>query len=149
MNRNRFILGALLCSFLGINVVSSLIAADFPTGSPSFGTSYDTALAESKKTGKPMVVVFSATWCGPCQKMKKDVYPSAEVKAYHDKFIWAYLDTDEKANEKVAGQFKVEGIPHIEFINSEGKSVGNQVGSSAPAAFAKKLEGALKAATKK
>ncbi|MEI6536935.1 MAG: thioredoxin domain-containing protein, partial [Verrucomicrobiaceae bacterium] len=85
-----------------------------------------------------------AVWCGPCQKMKHDVYPSEAVTPYHDKFIWAYLDADAAANKKPMKDFNVSGIPHIEFLDSTGKSIGKQVGSNDPAAFAAKLAEMLK-----
>lgn len=148
MNRNRFLLGAVLLSFLGINTLNYLRASDFPEGSPKFETGYDAAMAESKKTGKPVIVVFSASWCGPCKVMKRDVYPSKEVKEYHDKFIWAYLDTDLDSNKAAVSKFQFEGIPHIEFVSPDGSSLGNQTGSTAPKDFAKQLKGVLKAAAK-
>ncbi len=117
-------------------------AADFPKGSPKFVTRYRAALSEAKKTGKPIVFVFSATWCGPCQKMKKDVYPSEAIKPYHDKFVWAYLDADDKDNEKLAKQYGVGGIPHIEIVDKDGQSLGKQVGSTSPETFAGKLKAA-------
>jgi thiol:disulfide interchange protein len=123
----------------GLAAVAS--AADFPAGSPDFVSSYAEAAKLAKETGKPMLVVFSADWCGPCQRNKKEVYPSAEVKPYHDQFVWAYLDVDEKANEDVANAFKVRGIPHIQFVNAEGtQSLDSVVGMSSPQDFAKKLK---------
>lgn len=144
MNTRRSFFAAALA--LAAAFALPVTAADFPKGSPKFEKSYRSALAEAKKTGKPIIVVFSASWCGPCQQMKKSVYPSAEVTPLHDKFVWTYLDTDEKDNAKVAKEFKVGGIPHIEFLDKEGKSLGNQVGSSPPDAFAKTLQGILKKA---
>ena len=118
-------------------------AADFPEGSPKFLTSYATASAEAKKAGKPMVVVLSATWCGPCQVNKKKVYPSAEVKPFHDKFVWAYLDADNDENQKLLKEYGVNGIPYIRLVGADGKVLGSVEGRSKPADFAKKLEAAL------
>jgi thioredoxin-related protein len=144
MNTRRSLFAVALA--LVATIALPATAADFPKGSPKFEKSYRSAIAESKKTGKPVIAIFSAAWCGPCQQMKKNVYPSAEVQPLHDKFVWVYLDTDESDNEKVAKEFKVSGIPHIEFLDKAGKSLGQQIGGSDPAAFAKTLEGILKKA---
>lgn len=119
------------------------LAGDFPKGSPAFKDSSAYALSAAKKSGKPIIMVFSAAWCGPCQMMKNEVYPSAEVKAFHDKFVWAYLDIDDPRNEKIATKFNVEGIPHIEFLTPEGKEIDKQVGANGPADFAKTLSSVL------
>lgn len=145
MTRSRFLLSLLLGSFLTISATQYLWAKDFPKGSPKFFDRYKAALAEGTKSGKPVIVVFSATWCGPCQAMKKDVYPSAAVQPYHDKFVWAYLDVDDNSNDKAKKQYGVSGIPHIEIVDATGKSLSQQVGSSSPETFAKKLEDTLKA----
>ena len=125
---------------------TSLAKGDFPEGSPHFETDYKAALASAAKAGKPVIVVFSATWCPPCQANKKKVYPSDAVKPYHEKFVWAYLDTDNEANAKVAKEFGVSGIPHIQFLTKAGKSLGNSVGGTTPDAFAGKLKEILAAA---
>lgn len=116
-------------------------AADFPEGSPTFALSYAEAAKLAKETGKPMLLVFSADWCGPCQRNKNEVYPSAPVQPLHDAFVWAYLDVDQKANEQAAEAFGVNGIPHIQFVNAEGtKSLHQVIGSSSPRAFARTLK---------
>lgn len=125
-----------LLTFLVAAIMLPLMASDFPAGSPKFGTDYKAALETAKKEGKPVVLVFSAAWCGPCQSMKKNVYPSAEVKPLQDKFVWAYLDVDEEANAAAAEKYGVSGIPHVQFLNKDGKDLGNQVGGVAPAEFA-------------
>ena len=106
----------------------TLLAKGFPEGSPPFVTSYRSVTEAAKKSGKPMVVVFSSVDCPPCMAMKKAVYPSKEVDALHDKFEWAYLDLDDRENSKVADKFEVDIIPHIEFIGADGKSIAKQVG---------------------
>ena len=136
--KTRTFLALALAALSGLPFAAD--AGEFPKGSPKFLTSYRKLLTEQKESGKPAILVFSASWCGPCQAMKKDVYPSQAVAPMHDKFIWAYLDADDAQNRKAKEKYAVSGIPHIEFLNGSGESIGQQVGSSSPEAFAKKLE---------
>ncbi|HEY1083475.1 MAG TPA: thioredoxin family protein [Prosthecobacter sp.] len=137
-----------LLTLLAALIAVPLLASDFPAGSPSFGTDYKAAIETAEKENKPVVLVFSASWCGPCQAMKKSVYPSKEVTPLHDKFVWAYLDVDQEANAKAAAKYKVEGIPHIQFLGADGKDLGNQVGSSGAGEFAGTLNKVLSKAAK-
>ena len=121
-----------------------LHASDFPQGSPKFATKYEDVLKAAKDSGKPAIVVFSASWCGPCQAMKKDVYPSAAVKPLHSKFNWAYLDIDVEANGKLSDDLKIESVPYILFLSPDGKIIDRQDGGSSPEEFAAKLAGVLK-----
>ncbi|MBK8091171.1 MAG: thioredoxin family protein [Verrucomicrobiaceae bacterium] len=132
----------LLTLLLAAATITSL-ASDFPKGSPTFKSSATSAINAAKKEGKPVILVFSAAWCPPCQAMKKDVYPSAAVKAYHDKFVWAYLDVDDGSNRRAAEKAGVSGIPHIQFLDAQGNEIGKQVGGNSPEAFAKTLESML------
>ncbi len=122
---------------------SLALASDFPKGSPPFQDSSPTAMSAAKTSGKPVILVFSAAWCPPCQAMKHDVYPSAAVKAFHDKFVWAYLDVDDPRNESAATKYGVNGIPHIEFLDASGKEIDKQVGGTSSEEFTKKLDSVL------
>ena len=60
------------------------------------------------------VMVFSASWCGPCQQMKQDVWASQEIKKYkadnpHVKFIEVDIDKDRATMNK----HKVRAVPTI------------------------------------
>lgn len=125
----------------------SLHAADFPAGSPKFFTSPAAVLKAAKGNGKPIVMIFSASWCGPCQHMVKNVYPSPPVQALQDKFNWAYLDIDNEANGKLAEGFTVDTIPHIFFLDPAGKTTLDHLKDTAtPEEFAAKLAKVLKKA---
>jgi thioredoxin 1 len=122
-------------------LVIPVLAADFPEGSPKFDTSFDAALAKAKASGKPLVAVFSASYCVPCQNLKKDVYPSPEVTALHDQFEWVYVELEEPTaeNEKAQIKYQVESVPSIMVIKPDG-SVAGHVEPNAPALFAENLK---------
>jgi thiol:disulfide interchange protein len=109
-------------------------------GDVNFLHDYDAAVELAKKENKPLMVVFSATWCPPCQTMKKEVYPSPAVKSELDGWVCVYLDVDEEKNRKPATQYKVEGIPHIQLLTSKEEVLDKQVGSTSAEKFAKWLQ---------
>ncbi len=135
-----------LLTLAALTLAVSLHAADFPAGSPKFATSAAAVTKAAQENGKPTIMVFSASWCGPCQEMKKEVYPSAEVKPFHDQFNWAYLDIDVEANSKLFESHKLESVPHLLFLNATGKTIDQQEGGSSPKDFAKTLAKVLKKA---
>jgi thiol-disulfide isomerase/thioredoxin len=105
-------------------------------GMPAFESSYESAMASAKATGKPAIIVFSAPWCPPCQMMKKEVYPSAEVAAVKDQFVWAYLDVDLPQTQASAAKYGVKGIPAIYIVNSSEKTISQRVGGVSAQEFA-------------
>jgi thiol:disulfide interchange protein len=146
MNHRIFsaLASAALASVAFVNILGSQArAVDFPNGSPAFVTDYNTALKVAKEKGKPVVMIFSAVWCAPCQANKHQVYPSDAVKPYHDKFVWAYLDADADANGPAMQKYGVTGIPHIQFLDKDGKAIGSSVGGTTPQEFAQTLKAML------
>ena len=136
----------LLTFALAVSFTQNSRASDFPKGSPAFLTSYEAALKAGKQEGKPVIAIFSASWCPPCQTNKRNVYPSTEVKPFHDKFVWAYLDADEESNVPAMKKFEVSGIPHIQFLNAKGTSIGSLVGGTSAKDFGETLADVLKKA---
>ncbi len=133
---------ALATAFLSTAAV--LHAADFPKDSPPFSKDYAAVTKAAKENGKPMALIFSATWCSLCQTMKKDVYPSAAVKPFHDKFNWSYLDITIDANDKLSDELKIENVPSILFLSADGKVIDLQDAYANAEDTAKKLAEVLK-----
>ncbi|MEM6278130.1 MAG: thioredoxin family protein, partial [Verrucomicrobiota bacterium] len=71
--------------------------------------------------------------------------PSSEIKPYHDRFIWAYLDADEEENRALMMRYGVQGIPHLALHDSEGKVVSQLRGAMGPDQLAKELDEVLPA----
>jgi thiol-disulfide isomerase/thioredoxin len=75
-----------------------------------FGTS-QSDLKVSMDSGSNVLVVFGASWCGPCQRMKRDVWSTQDFLDFSDslgvdKF---YFDTDQ--NGALARKWGVNSIP--------------------------------------
>ena len=56
--------------------------------------SYTDARNKTTETGKPMIVLVSAQWCGPCQQMKKTVLPEIEKRGLFDRVTFAVVNVD-------------------------------------------------------
>lgn len=98
-------------------------------------SNFDALLAE----GKPMLVDFWATWCGPCRKIGPYIEELAEQ--YGDRAIIGKVDVDE--NDQLAIRFGIRNIPTILFLRN-GEIVDKQVGAAPKAALEAKLQSILK-----
>lgn len=80
---------------------------------------------ETLAAGLPVVIDFSATWCGPCKK----IAPIIEELAgeYDGKAIIGKCDVDE--NDELTSKFGIRNVPTVLFIKG-GEVVDKHVGAA-------------------
>ena len=86
-------------------------------------------------SGKPVVIDFWATWCGPCRMVAPIIEDLA--KAYEGRVLIGKCDVD--SNADVSAEFGIRNIPTVLFFK-DGQLVDKQVGSAPRSAFAAKIE---------
>ena len=85
--------------------------------------SFNESLSISKAQNKPIVLMFYATWCVHCNKMKNEVFKNEELMNFYRKnFICIGIngESEEGINLKKRFQekFKVKSYPTFAFIDS-------------------------------
>jgi len=90
------------------------------------------AKAESKKTGKPILMLFTGSdWCGYCIKMEKDAFSKPDFQKFiQSKFVMFKADFPNRIklqpgvvtqNNELQKKYKVAGYPTVLITNAEGR----------------------------
>jgi thioredoxin-related protein len=96
---------------------------------------YDEAIAEAKKTGRPILANFTGSdWCSWCIKLKEEVFQTTQFKEWAaKKVVLLELDFPQQTeqdpalaakNQEILNKYGVQGFPTVLIIDADGKQVG-------------------------
>ena len=110
-----------------------------PTGeAPPFFTA---ALATAGEQGKPLVVIFSAAWCAPCQRMKKETFTDPGVVSRLERCVVVEVDADRHIG--LVKKFGVAGLPDVRLLLPDGSAHEQLLGFQSPETFSAALDDLL------
>lgn len=92
-----------------------------------WGSDLKKAAAESQKTGKPILITFTASWCHYCHKLLDETFADQKVIArVNEYFVPVVLDADE--NERAVQLLEIEAFPSTVVISPELNILGRITG---------------------
>lgn len=100
-------------------------------------TDFEKAREASTKTGKPIVAMFSASWCGPCKAMIANVYPTDEAMTALKDFVPVYIDSEKQ--QELASENDIRAFPTFVCFAKDGESVDQHVGGGGVEKFTQML----------
>ena len=100
-------------------------------GTIFFDITLNEALEKARLENKYVLINFHSTYCAPCKKMKKEVFPTPECGEYiNKKFIPIMVDgEDEGYGTELAKQHKIFIYPSYLILSPNRSLVGEIIGA--------------------
>jgi thiol:disulfide interchange protein DsbD len=95
---------------------------------------WNAAIAQSKSTGKPALVLFTADWCPACKQFESQVLTDPKVKEYlQNNYTLVTVDLSDRdgPNNDRARDFAVRVIPTLIQYNKSGNELARGPGMPA------------------
>ncbi len=87
---------------------------------------FEQAAISAQESKMPMLVDFTATWCGACKELDRETFADAEVSREAGRFLAVKVDATDDEDPVVAKTMKrlnVVGLPTVLLFSAEGKEV--------------------------
>jgi len=91
------------------------------------------ARAESASPHKPVLVYFSARWCGFCEQMRKTTLSDSRVESAMSNCVPVKIDIDE--HQPLAIKYQVHGLPGYALLDENGNVLKRGEGWQEPGEF--------------
>lgn len=81
---------------------------------------HEDLLKIAQTENKPILTVFSAAWCGPCQQLKETAFKKDEFKSVADKVILQYIEQTTPKGQAYCKQFSITSYPTLKIFSVKG-----------------------------
>jgi thioredoxin-related protein len=98
-----------------------------------FKGTFNSALSVSAQSKKPLLLVFSTSWCGYCKKMKQSTFNDPRViEMINKSFIPMEIDAEKGEGITLAKKYGVTSYPTIVIVDKNGKALLTSEGYHEP-----------------
>jgi len=112
-------------------------------GKLEFVEGYADGYQQARHAGRPMLVFFTASWCGFCHQMEAEAFNDSQVAAFSRQFICILVDADREPD--VCQEFRIRGYPAIQFLTPQGVPLNRLAGKRSAAELMLQMQAALEA----
>lgn len=137
--------GSKLTALAGLVAISWMcgqgLSAEPATKSVAWQSDLKAAQKQAVRTGRPMLIVFSADWCTHCGRFEKNTLGNATMAGFINReFVPVHLDFDKQ--QETAQVLEVEALPCTVILSPEADLLGRVVGAKAPKDYWEALQDA-------
>lgn len=113
---NRLLYGSAMSAGLLILVSLTAIGASKPD---VWKHDFTEAAKDAKQSGRPLLIHFHASWCGPCRDMENDVLHHSDVRDFLSRhFVAVMVDYDQNPN--LVNRFEIKLLPTDVVVAPDG-----------------------------
>jgi thiol:disulfide interchange protein DsbD len=95
-----------------------------PRGKLSWEASEEAARTRAEAERRPMLVDFTAEWCGACKELSRITFSDPTVMVEARRFVAVKVDAtneDDAAVDQVKDRYRVVGLPTVVLLGSDGR----------------------------
>ena len=105
-----------------------------PGDAPKF---FRDAFASARGNGRPVMVDFWASWCGPCIRLRQETFENENVAKLLKGVEVVFVDLDK--HPTLGDAYRVDSVPNVLLIDRGGFVVDRLRNFEPPELFAKRL----------
>jgi thiol:disulfide interchange protein DsbD len=127
--RWRKAIGRAAVAFAIYALVMPLVLARLhpPVANPRWADSEPAGMQRAQTSAKPMLVDFSASWCGACKELERYTFSDPRVIALADQFVTVRIDATRDTPEivQLREKYGIRGLPWVAFVAADGTILQN------------------------